>query len=67
MRAPIATAPDALTRFTLRTLAQRAISLEDEVIAIFAHLCGVAPIDASSGKQEGHRLNRGGDRKATLR
>ncbi len=30
----------------------------------FAHLCGVAPIDASSGKQERHRLNRGGDRQA---
>ena len=32
--------------------------------ATFAHLCGVAPIDASSGKQERHRLNRGGDRQA---
>ena len=109
MRAPIATARDALTRFTLRTLARRAMSLEDEVIEIdkilkvlvaetapelaaitgvgtdvatallvaagdnperlrseatFAHLCGVSPIDASSGKQERHRLNRGGDRKA---
>src|ERR1700712_4970304 len=32
--------------------------------APFAHLCGVAPIDASSGKQERHRLNRGGDRQA---
>jgi len=30
----------------------------------FAHLCGVAPIDASSGKHERHRLNRGGDRHA---
>jgi transposase len=30
----------------------------------FAHLCGAAPIDASSGKQERHRLNRGGDRQA---
>jgi transposase len=30
----------------------------------FAHLCGVAPIDASSGKHERHRLNRGGDRQA---
>ena len=30
----------------------------------FAHLCGVSPIDASSGKQERHRLNRGGDRQA---
>lgn len=30
----------------------------------FAHLCGVSPIDCSSGKQEHHRLNRGGDRRA---
>ena len=29
--------------------------------ASFAHLCGVSPVDASSGKQERHRLNRGGD------
>ena len=32
--------------------------------ATFAHLCGASPIDASSGKQERHRLNRGGDRQA---
>jgi transposase len=30
----------------------------------FAHLCGVAPIPASSGKTNRHRLNRGGDRQA---
>jgi transposase len=30
----------------------------------FAHLCGVAPIPASSGKTSRHRLNRGGDRQA---
>lgn len=30
----------------------------------FAHLCGVAPIPASSGKTNRHRLNRGGDRDA---
>jgi transposase len=30
----------------------------------FAHLCGTAPIDASSGRRERHRLNRGGDRQA---
>ena len=28
--------------------------------ATFAHLCDVAPIDGSSGKQQRHRLNRGG-------
>lgn len=32
--------------------------------ASFAHLCGVAPLPASSGKQVRHRLNRGGDRHA---
>ena len=32
--------------------------------ATFAHLCGVSPLDASSGKNERHRLNRGGDRQA---
>ncbi|WP_336883248.1 transposase [Rhodococcus globerulus] len=30
----------------------------------FAHLCGVAPIPASSGKTTRHRLHRGGDRRA---
>jgi transposase len=33
--------------------------------AAFAHLCGVAPIPATSGQTTGrHRLNRGGDRAA---
>jgi transposase len=32
--------------------------------AAFAHLCGVAPIPASSGRTTRHRLNRGGDRSA---
>jgi transposase len=30
----------------------------------WAHLCGVAPIEASSGKVTRYRLNRGGDRRA---
>ena len=30
----------------------------------FAALCGVSPVDASSGKQHRHRLNRGGNRDA---
>ncbi|MEX5713122.1 IS110 family transposase [Parafrankia sp. FMc6] len=30
----------------------------------FAALCGVSPIEASSGKTRRHRLNRGGDRQA---
>jgi transposase len=99
----------ALTKLTLRTLARRALSLEEEVKEIdrvlktlvaetapelnaidgvgtdvasallvaagdnperlkneatFAKLCGVSPLDASSGKQHRHRLNRGGDRQA---
>ena len=32
--------------------------------AAWAHLCGVAPIEASSGKVIRHRLNHGGDRQA---
>jgi transposase len=30
--------------------------------AAFAALCGVSPVDCSSGKHQRHRLNRGGDR-----
>jgi transposase len=97
------------TKLALRTLARRALSLEEEVKEIdrllkilvaqtapelnavegvgtdvasailvaagdnperlknestFAKLCGVSPLDASSGKQQRHRLNRGGDRQA---
>jgi transposase len=36
--------------------------LESE--ATFAALCGVAPLPASSGRTQRHRLNRGGDREA---
>lgn len=32
--------------------------------AAFAHMCGAAPIPASSGKTTRHRLNRGGNRQA---
>lgn len=32
--------------------------------AAFAALCGVSPIDCSSGRHQRHRLNRGGDRQA---
>jgi transposase len=32
--------------------------------ASFAALCGVSPVQASSGKIQRHRLNRGGDRQA---
>ncbi len=30
--------------------------------ASFAALCGASPVEASSGKSQRHRLNRGGDR-----
>src|SRR5689334_18414407 len=33
--------------------------------AAWAHLCGVAPVPASSGKVRRHRLNRGGHREAS--
>ena len=36
--------------------------LADE--ASFAALCGVSPVDPSSGRQHRHRLNRGGNRDA---
>ena len=35
--------------------------------AAFARLCGVTPIQASSGRVRRHRLNRGGNREATGR
>mgnify|MGYP001582519644 CR=1 FL=1 len=46
----------------LATVGDNPGRLRDE--STFAHLCGVAPIPASSGKTTRHRLNRGGDRAA---
>jgi len=46
----------------LTTLGDNPDRLRSE--AAFAHLCGVAPIPASSGRSHRHRLNRGGDRAA---
>jgi len=46
----------------LTTLGDNLDRLRSE--AAFAHLCGVAPIPASSGRTRRHRLNRGGDRAA---
>ena len=46
----------------LTTAGQRPERLRGE--AAFAHLCGAAPIPASSGKTHRHRLHRGGDRDA---
>jgi transposase len=65
------TAPELVARLGIGTECASALlvaagdnpeRLRDE--ATFAHLCGASPIDASSGKQERHRLNRGGDRQA---
>lgn len=56
--------------FGIHTTAQLLITMGDNPERIttearFAKLCGVAPLDASSGKtQDRHRLNRGGDRAA---
>ena len=46
----------------LLTLGQNAERIVSE--AAFAHVCGVAPLPASSGKTTRYRLNRGGDRQA---
>lgn len=46
----------------LTTLGDNPARLRSE--ASFAALCGVSPVDASSGKQRRHRLNSGGDRQA---
>jgi len=53
----------------VETAGQRLITAGDNTDrlhseASFAHLCGVAPLPASSGRTTRHRLNRGGDRAA---
>lgn len=64
-------APTATTAFGAGpdTTAQLLITIGDNPHrlhseAAFAHLCGVSPIPASSGRTNKHRLNRGGDRQA---
>ena len=67
-----ATAPPALLEETgvgIQTAATLLITAGDNPDRIrneasFAALCGTSPIDASSGRQQRHRLNRGGDRQA---
>ncbi|SNT53666.1 IS110 family transposase [Rhodococcoides kyotonense] len=66
-----ATAGDLVERFGVgyETAAQLLITVGDNperisTEAAFASLCGVAPIPASSGKNNRHRLNRGGNRQA---
>ena len=65
------TAPELVTTLGIGTDAASALlvaagdnpeRLRNE--AAFAHLCGVSPLEASSGKSQRHRLNRGGDRQA---
>jgi transposase len=51
--------PDTVSAL-LVTIGDNSDRLRNE--AAFAHLCGVAPIPASSGKTNRHRLHRGGDR-----
>ena len=65
------TAPDLLARFGVGpdTAAALLVSAGDNPErlhseAAWAHLCGVLPIPASSGKITRHRLDRGGDRHA---
>jgi transposase len=65
------TAPELLSRFGVGpdTAAALLVSAGDNPErlhseAAWAHLCGVAPIPASSGKTTRHRLDRGGDRNA---
>ena len=64
--APATTAVFALgtdtTSALLVTIGDNPDRLRSE--AAFAHLCGTAPIPASSGKTDRHRLHRGGDRSA---
>jgi transposase len=66
-----ATAPELLTLFgvgphaaSLLLVAAGDNSGRIRNEAAWAHLCGVAPIPASSGKVTRYRLNRGGDRQA---
>jgi transposase len=66
-----AAAPELLARFGVGpdTAAALLVSAGDNPErlrseAAWAHLCGVAPISASSGKSNRHRLDRGGDRQA---
>jgi len=66
-----ATAPRTIARLGIGTIsaAQLLVSAGQNLDrlhseAAFAHLCGAAPVPASSGKTTRHRLNYGGDRQA---
>ncbi|MFJ8313908.1 MULTISPECIES: IS110 family transposase [unclassified Streptomyces] len=64
-------APDLLSVYGvgLETVARLLAAVGDNLErlhseAAFAHLCGAAPISASSPRRDRHRLNRGGNRSA---
>jgi transposase len=66
-----ATAPELLTAYGvgIDTAAALLVAAGDNPERLrseapWAHLCGVSPLEASSGKVARHRLNRGGDRQA---
>ena len=66
-----ATAPQLLARFGIGTDVAGALLVAAgdtpqrlRTESSFAALCGVSPVDASSGRQRRHRLNRGGNRDA---
>jgi transposase len=61
LRALLGVGPDVAGQL-LVTAGQNPERLRSE--AAFAMLCGVAPLPASSGRTQRHRLNRGGDRQA---
>jgi transposase len=52
------------TRAAMASVARRHQALRTEIARLDAALCGASPVDASSGKQLRHRLNRGSDRQA---
>lgn len=59
--APVGIGPDSAATLLI-TMGDNSQRLRSE--ASFAALCGVSPIEHSSGRQVRHRLNRGGDRRA---
>ncbi|MEU0836550.1 IS110 family transposase [Streptomyces sp. NPDC056231] len=61
LRAAYGIGPDTATQLLI-TAGDNPARLRTE--ASFAALCGVAPVPASSGKTNRHRLSRGGDRAA---
>ncbi|WP_248863183.1 IS110 family RNA-guided transposase [Streptomyces halobius] len=58
---PVGIGPDSAATLLI-TMGDNLERLRTE--ASFAALCGVSPVEYSSGRQRRHRLNRGGDRRA---